>query len=97
MSRTLMRSFRGLATAFLAIAIFTGGPKADSVYSQNLSLPGFPSNEFFGGVSVDLDGLRNHPRYQLLPLDELIPGTTSFDYLDDELISEFAFFLKDGS
>jgi len=38
----------------------------------------------------------NSPRYQVLPLDELIPATTSFDYLDTELISQFAIFLKDS-
>ena len=41
-----------------------------------------------------MDGLRNHPRYKLFPFDELIPATTSFDYLDHELISQFGVFLK---
>lgn len=59
-----------------------------------LSEQAFPDDEFFGGISVDLDGLQNHPRYQLFPLDVLIPANTSFDHLDTELISHFGIFLK---
>ena len=75
--------------AFLVI-----GCEGTRAASPQFSEQAFPTNEFFGGISVDIDGLRKHPRYQLFPLDELIPAATSLNYLNSELISQFAFFLK---
>ena len=88
--------FFRLLVVLVPVVFIVSCNSAAPIEEPNLSLQGFPTSEFFGGISVDLDGLQNHPRYQVLPLDELIPATTSFDYLDTELISQFAIFLKDS-
>ena len=78
----------------LLLAFLVIGCEGTRAASPQFSEQAFPTNEFFGGISVDIDGLRKHPRYRLFPLDELIPAATSLNYLDSELISQFAFFLK---
>ena len=90
------RHFFRILVVLVPVVFIVSCNSAAPIEEPNLSLQGFPTSEFFGGISVDLDGLQNHPRYQVLPLDELIPATTSFDYLDTELISQFAIFLKDS-
>ena len=78
----------------LVVFVLIANCEAQPVTSSRLSEQRFPTDEFFGGISVDLDRLQEHPRYQLFPLDELIPAKTSFGYFNNELISQFAFFLK---
>ena len=91
------RHFLQILVSLLTVVLAISCSPTPPVKAQDLSLQGFPTSEFFGGLSVGLDGLQNHPRYQLLPLDELIPASTSFDYLDNELISQFAIFLKESN
>ena len=76
------RHFFRILVVLVPVVFIVSCNSAAPIEEPNLSLQGFPTSELFGGISVDLDGLQNHPRYQVLPLDELIPATTSFDYLD---------------
>ena len=80
--------------ALLLLAAFGGRYGDGPAYSTKLSDGGFPTSEFFGGLVVDLDSLKDSDRYQTFPLDELVPADISFDHLDTNLITRFGLFLK---
>ena len=56
MSFTHHHFFR-LLVVLVPIVFVVSSNSAAPIEEPNLSLQGFPTSEFFGGISVDLDGL----------------------------------------
>lgn len=68
---------------------FAHGEDSDSILQ-------FTTDDFFGGVVVRLDKLRENERYDILPLDILVPSAVCTERFDPA-ISEFVVYLKDST